>query len=154
MGAIASLITSLTIVYLTVYSGADQRNCGNSPHKWPVTRKMFPFDNIIMFWCGRGGNRQEPNHLRINILYIIHLSGYWTFKIQQAESYWIVKKRNKCYWNLSWSVLIFPCRKRAASQNWYIIYSNICMIFKPHQNVPILMTLVLIPYLITEFQNE
>ena len=22
----------------------------NSPHKWPVTRKMFPFDDVIM-WC-------------------------------------------------------------------------------------------------------
>ena len=22
----------------------------NSPPKWPVTRKMFPFDDIIMFW--------------------------------------------------------------------------------------------------------
>ena len=22
----------------------------NSPHKWPVTRKMFPFDDVIMFW--------------------------------------------------------------------------------------------------------
>ena len=21
----------------------------NSPHKWPVTRKMFPFDDVIMF---------------------------------------------------------------------------------------------------------
>ena len=57
MDAIASQITSLTIVYLTVYSGADQRKHQrsaslafvrgihrrpvNSPHKWPVTRKMF-----------------------------------------------------------------------------------------------------------------
>ena len=64
MGVIASQITSLTIVYSTVYSDADQRKyqssaslvfvCGlhrgpvNSPHKWPVTRKMFPFDNVIM----------------------------------------------------------------------------------------------------------
>ena len=64
MGAIASQITSLTIVYLTVYSGADQskyqssaslafvwgihRGPVNSPHKWPVTRKMFPFDDVIM----------------------------------------------------------------------------------------------------------
>ena len=64
MGAIASLITSLTIVYSTVYSDADQRKHqssaslafvwgihrgpGNSPHKWPVTRKMFPFDDVIM----------------------------------------------------------------------------------------------------------
>ena len=23
----------------------------NSPHKWPVTRKMFPFDDVIMFCC-------------------------------------------------------------------------------------------------------
>ena len=65
MGVIASQITSLTIVYSTVYSDADQRKHQsstslafvrgihwgpvNSPHKWPVTRKMFPFDDVIMF---------------------------------------------------------------------------------------------------------
>ena len=64
MGAMASQITSLTIAYSTVYSGADQRKHQssvslafvrgihrgpvNSPHKWPVTRKMFPFDDVIM----------------------------------------------------------------------------------------------------------
>ena len=63
MGAIASQITSLTIVYSTVYSDADQRKhqssaslafyAGNSPvpgspHKRPVTRKMFSFDDVIM----------------------------------------------------------------------------------------------------------
>ena len=61
MGVMASQNTSLTFVYSTVYSGADQRK-HHSPaplafvrgihrvtgHKWPVTRKMFPFDNIIM----------------------------------------------------------------------------------------------------------
>ena len=63
MDAIASLFTSLTIVYSTVYSDADQRKrqssvslafvwgihrgSVNSPHKWPVTRKMFPFDDVI-----------------------------------------------------------------------------------------------------------
>ena len=63
-GAMASQITSLTIVYSTFYSGADQRKHQssaslafvrgihrwpvNSPHKWPVTRKMFPFDDVIM----------------------------------------------------------------------------------------------------------
>ena len=67
MGAIASQITSLTIVYSTVYSDADQRKHQssaslafvrgihrgpvNSQHKWPVTRKMFPFDNVIMPNC-------------------------------------------------------------------------------------------------------
>ena len=59
MGAMASQITSLTLVYSTVQSSADQRKhqssasmpfvrgihrwSVNSPHKWPVTRKMFPF---------------------------------------------------------------------------------------------------------------
>ena len=60
----ASQITSLTIVYSTVYSGADQRKHQsfaslafvrgihrwpvNSPHRGPVTRKMFPYDDVIM----------------------------------------------------------------------------------------------------------
>ena len=67
MGAMASQITNLTIVYSTIYSDADQRKHQssaslafvlgihrgpvNSPHKWPVTRKMFPFDDVIMAWC-------------------------------------------------------------------------------------------------------
>ena len=64
MGAMASQITSLTIVYSTVYSDADQskhqssaslafvrgihRGPVNSTHKWQVTRKVFPFDDVIM----------------------------------------------------------------------------------------------------------
>ena len=66
MGAIASQITSLTIVYSTVYADADQRKHQSSaslafvreihqgpvnfPHKWPVTRKMFPFDDVIILF--------------------------------------------------------------------------------------------------------
>ena len=23
----------------------------NSPHKWTITRKMFPFDDFILLWC-------------------------------------------------------------------------------------------------------
>ena len=64
MGAVASQITSLMIVYSTLYSGAYQRKhqssasltivwgihrwSVNSPHKWLVTRKMCPFDDVIM----------------------------------------------------------------------------------------------------------
>ena len=63
MTTIASQITSLTVVYSTVYSGADQRKQNsaslafvrrihrwpvNSTHEGPVTRKMFPFDDVIM----------------------------------------------------------------------------------------------------------
>ena len=65
MGAVASQITSLMSVYSTVYLDEDQRKQQssaslafvrgihrrpvNSPHKWPVTQKMFPFDDVIMF---------------------------------------------------------------------------------------------------------
>ena len=65
MTAMASHITSASIVYSSVCSGADQRKHQssaslafvrgihrspvNSPHKGPVTRKMFPFDDVIMF---------------------------------------------------------------------------------------------------------
>ena len=60
MGAIASQITSLTIVYSIVNSGADQRTHQSSaslafvwgiyrrPHKWPATWKKFPFDDVII----------------------------------------------------------------------------------------------------------
>ena len=66
MSAMASQITSLTLVYSSVYPGVDQskhqssallafvrgihRRPVNSPHKGPVTRKMFPFDDVIMLW--------------------------------------------------------------------------------------------------------
>ena len=61
MGVMASKIISLTVVYSTVYSGTDKRKhqssasltsvrgIHRSPVKGPVTRKMFLFDDAIMF---------------------------------------------------------------------------------------------------------
>ena len=62
MGATASQITSIAIVYSTVYSSADQRKHQssaslafvrgihwwpvNSPHKWPV----YNADNVSIWW--------------------------------------------------------------------------------------------------------
>ena len=79
MGVIASQITSLKIVCSIVYSDTDQRKHqsseslafvwgirrgpANSPHEWPVARKMFPFDDVIMhkaFWT----------HIVMNDIYI------------------------------------------------------------------------------------
>ena len=77
MSTIASQITSLTIVYSTVYSDADQRKHQssaslafvwgihrgpvNSPHKWPVTRKMFPFEDVIMVTPRRNTTKLESH---------------------------------------------------------------------------------------------
>ena len=107
MGAVASQMTSLTIVYSTVYSGADQRKqkkpcvtglrvgnspgSVNSPHKWPVTQKMFPFDDVIMyclgqlgkyhwFWCSSSSHRRSPVviiltvSLAANFIHLSHFS--------------------------------------------------------------------------------
>ena len=64
MTMLASQITSLMVVYSIVYLGVNQRKHQSSaslafvreihrgpvnfPHKWPVTRKMFPLDDVIM----------------------------------------------------------------------------------------------------------
>ena len=74
MGAIVSQITSLTIVYSTVYSDADQRKHQSSaslafvwgshrgpmdsPHKWPVTRKIFRL--MTTSWSVIEGNYSIP----------------------------------------------------------------------------------------------
>ena len=65
MTMLASQITSLPVVCSIVYSDVNQRKHQSSaslafvreihrgpvnfPHKWPVTRKMFPFDDVIMW---------------------------------------------------------------------------------------------------------
>ena len=64
MSTMVSQITTLTIVYSTIYSGTDQRKQQaftslafvrgihwwqvNFLHKEPVTGKIFPFDDVIM----------------------------------------------------------------------------------------------------------
>ena len=102
MGMIASQITSLTIVYTTVYSGADQRKHQSSaslafvqgihrrpvnfPHKWPVTRKMFPFDDVIVNtsrpnnigWVGSNFNENSPYMYVISITVFIMVNMHGT----------------------------------------------------------------------------
>ena len=66
MSAMVSQITSIAILCSAVYSGVDQRkhqssaslafvrgihqSLVNSLHKGPVTRKMIPFDGVIIFY--------------------------------------------------------------------------------------------------------
>ena len=89
MSMMASQITSLTFVYSTVYSGADQRKHQgsaslvfvwgthrgpvNSPHKWPVTRKIFPFHDVIMLTVaplmfGKGYVLSPTQHFIMDII--------------------------------------------------------------------------------------
>ena len=90
MDTIASQITSLAIVYSIVYSSAVQRKHQssaslafvwgihrgpvNSPHKGPVTRKMFPFDDVIM--------RGEAYYIEIWII------PSWNFQMLKLKYSW------------------------------------------------------------------
>ena len=97
IGAIASQITSLTIVYSIVYSDADQRKHQssaslafvggihrgpvNTPHKWPVTRKMLPFHDVIMCqrFCEISRHCKFQNTHIISTFVILHFVFRWGF---------------------------------------------------------------------------
>ena len=83
MSAMASQIISLATVYSIVYSDADQRKHqisvslafvrgihrgpGTSPHKGPVTRKIFPFDDASMkTFTARYNPRSPPANINFS----------------------------------------------------------------------------------------
>ena len=88
MGAVASQINSLTIVYSTVYSGSDQlkhrsfaslafvrgihRWPVNSPHKGSVTQKMFScFHLMTSSWYGM---TELSSHCKITLIALLFQS--------------------------------------------------------------------------------
>ena len=104
MGAIGCQNTSPTIVYSTVYSGADKKNQSsaslalvrgiqqwlvNSPHKGPVTRKMFPFDDVMMnglaietqqeIYAKKCISQKTFNCIFVNENYCTSVEIYWFF---------------------------------------------------------------------------
>ena len=89
MSTMTSQITSLTIVYSTVYWGADQRkhqssaslafvqgihrSTVNSLHKWPITCKMFADEwRRISHGCFRG----------FDVSWGYHIVSYWDIHLQ------------------------------------------------------------------------
>ena len=121
MSAIASQITNLTIVCSTVYSGADQRKHQssaslafvrgihrwpvNSPHKWPVTWKICPFDNVIMILSALAEWGQHEAEKLFTLLvplggsacdwWILRTKDQW-FKSRLTEGR-LVYLRNQCF---------------------------------------------------------
>ena len=104
--AMISQITSLTSVCSTVYSDADQRKHQSSaslafvrgihrwpvnyPHKRPVTRNMFPFDDVIMDY-GYQVSNSPAGHYRITLLVLCHV----VFAIR-LEICWSVDEISRC----------------------------------------------------------
>ena len=103
MSAMASQITNLTIVYSVVYSAADQRKHQssaslafvwgihqwpvNSPHKGPVTRKVFPFHDVVMdilrHWKVASW---QADAFRITVPLCGEFTGHWWFRCIGAKN--------------------------------------------------------------------
>ena len=115
MSTVASQITSLTIVYSSVYSGAGQRKHQNSapmafvrrihrwpvnsPHKWPVTRKIFPFDDVIIHYAKHYG--WEPNSMPRYCMVGFHSNSYEArelcdFSCRWNFQFWVTCNTSTC----------------------------------------------------------
>ena len=119
MSAMASEITGVSIIYQTACSDAYQRKHQssaslafvrgihrwpvNSPHKRPVTRKKFPFDDVIMW---RNHTSVQTTHDKMILLNfcrtIISDERFWFLAFQ--NKHWILQLGNisgmskeKCY---------------------------------------------------------
>ena len=142
MSVMASQITSLTIVYSTVYSGADQRKHQSStslafvrgihwwlvksPHKWPVTQKIFPFDAVIMdavntpYLCNKGEIWGVCGEFKVWSVFLSHCTAicnimYWTvFTVPQQDTEMFATMCAKWSWDHSNNTVL--------SSQWEYLY--------------------------------
>ena len=105
MSAVAFQITSLTIVYSTVYSRhrpkkhqssvsptylrGIHRWSVNSPHKGPVMRKMFLFDDVIMIYFSVSGFPSWAIIIVCSFIVIIYTSIVSTSNLQRNQQVWL-----------------------------------------------------------------
>ena len=120
MSAMAFEITGVQIVYSTVYSGADHRKHQNFEplafvrgiHRWPVdylhsgpvTRKMFPFDDVIMIIINK-----DALHL--------HIKGSASL-IELVETKWPPFCRHLQMQFLRWTLLYFDWNFTEVCSQW------------------------------------
>ena len=113
-----SQITNLTIVYSTVYWGVNQRKHQssaslafvrgihrwpvNSPYKWPVTRKMFAFNDVIMYYKPTDDDQAHDLHTSTPCL---TRSVYVLVMTSQSMAQCITGPRN-CYAG-TWKVMSY-----------------------------------------------
>ena len=154
MSAMASQITSLTIVYLTIYAGTDQRKYQSSAslafvrriHRWPVdslhngpvTQKMFPFDGVF--------------RLRIFQAKLLAWGPVSCNGLNKIIAHWR-SSRSKCCWRDMFIGLIFPSAVSPVLTHWiycfltldhrYDILFNV-MVYS-NATLPLLSKLALIP---------
>ena len=146
MSAMASQITSLTIVYSIFYSSADQRKHQssaslvfvrgihrwpvNSSHKGPVTQKMFPFDDVIMLLIlFRIISRvpQFSQYLRSNI------EEYGFIWIHQELQYY--HNKTVCIWPLARSR--YQGQGQVITSHSFVGYNYLSLFLMPASGAPV-----------------
>ena len=109
MGAMASQITSLTIVYSTVYSGADQwkpQSSASLAFVWGIHQwlKMFPFDDVTMnrcYWIRLTANQQRLTDI-IQTLYLTLIRNWISvkrFSYENTFHVFPIPLRCQIWWN-------------------------------------------------------
>ena len=116
ISTMASKITGVSIVYATVCSGADHKKHQssaslafgrgthrwpvNSPHKGPVTRKIFPFDDVIMQLRILLKPKRWTLHIQTELVPKEHfLEHLWILRIVFKR----IKLFKKCCWKDIWT---------------------------------------------------
>ena len=131
MGAMASQITTLTIVYSDQIKHQSYASMAfvrrihrwpvNSPHKCPVTRKMFPFDDVIMYngislRAANIGKRLHMFHIKLYWVYLIHLN---IFICGRGNDWYLLHMQN--YFVIGHLTYQNLLRKQSFLQ-WYLMY--------------------------------
>ena len=149
MSAVASQITSPTSVYSTVYSGVDQRKHQSSVslafvrgiHRWPlnspqkgqVTRKMYPFDDVIMV------PRYSEHWQSVHVWYIFNLNlltSVWHYWISVSNAWFSELCLDHSLYIWSWNRCINLLGHDPFCWNWTIwepmVYSfgDLCAVLK------------------------
>ena len=149
MSAMTSRIADVSIVCSTVCSGADQRKHQssaslafvggihrspvNSPHKGPVTPKMFPFNDVIMYQChgcccpGDASRKDIISHcidpalqrnFGFNKADLTHKFAIFSRKFALHSSHWTPILFLEIQWALSPPLYLNKCNRTDCSKLW------------------------------------
>ena len=129
MGAMASQSTSVLIVCSTICGWRSKKTSKlhvtdqwpvDSPHQGPVTRKMFPFDDVIMHYIKCGGSVFCYQNLacteNVSIWWRHHEDYVWGVGVDFPH--WYVFQRYG--WKLQWVVSVVKCGGKAIVARWEV----------------------------------
>ena len=140
---------TVSIVYSTVCSNADQwkhqsstslafvrgihRWPVNSPHKWPVTRKMFPFDDVLWLPSTRGVTMMDVSKVErhrqswFKPMSILVTDNYCGTMPRKVTHHFLVTKLKMTH--PIWTIVLQRCVCSGSyGGRWHVLYKWIALI--------------------------